>query len=350
MPAHDPIQQLEPSNLLEPWEMADQRARPINQAHSARPEPVHTSSDIPPTAWHGDGRRRRFAMPILMLAGLLALGFGAGAVLPHLTRSLTGDRAAKVEPRPQPPSDTAGRGAAQAAKEGDSPARCGQQPNLDRQCRNDAAAASGDPSPPRFVSADRNADGSPRAKANATPPAPNAPAPAAAAPSAQAAAPTAKPGNPEAPQDTEQVSVPQRSEPRRERKARHHRHEETRHAGRQERREPQVVPLQPAPPNVQANADASDFTQSSQAGAEPKAEQRAERRSRDYSRPSRRHRDHGDDTRLSSPDRNDASRMSGRYRERGDEEQSADADEHRREGPSRSGNPFPFFPFFGQSW
>jgi hypothetical protein len=123
--------------------------------------------------------------------------------------------------------------------------------------------------------------------------------------------------------------------------------EETRHAGRQERGEPQAVPVQPAPPNVQANADASDFTQSSQAGAEP----RAERRSRDYSRRSRRHRDHGGDTRLSSRDRNDDSRIWGRYRERGDDnEQSADADEHRRDGPSRSGKPFRFFPFFGQSW
>jgi hypothetical protein len=301
-------------------------------------------------------------MPVLMLVGLLALGFGAGAALPQLTRTLSGDRAAKVSPGLPARADAAHRGPAQGAT--DSSARCDQQPNLDRQCRNDTAAASGDPSPPRTVAADRNADGSPRTKAD-VPAAPSAPASAAppTAPPAQAA-PTSRAGNAEpanardaegASQETEQVSVPQqRTEPQRERRVGHRHGGETRRANREERKERQAAPSGEASPSAQASADTPDATQSRRVGAPPKADQsrRAERSSRDTSRHSKRYRsrDSEEDTRTSSRDRDDDSRRSGRDRERnGDDELSADANERPRGAPPPSSNPFPFFPFFGQS-
>jgi hypothetical protein len=105
-------------------------------------------------------------------------------------------------------------------------------------------------------------------------------------------------------------------------------------------------------PNGQASTDTQDAAQNSWVGAAPKVDEsrRAGRRGRDAPRHSRRYRDrdNDDNTYLSSRDRGDDFRRS-RNRER-DSNDELSAEANPRATPPHSSNPFPFFPFFGQSW
>ena len=340
-PTHEPIRQLEPVNLLEPLDLSDAQAG-IDWRPAPVPPPHSAPRPIPAARRYGRGRAPwRIVQLVLIGSGLLIVFFAIGAALPGLA-DLTlpaSHRAAKAPP----PSRQDATHQATAGKACDPKA----WPSVDRECMNDTASASGDPSPPRVVTPDRNADGSPR-----TPPPPPstadaavATAPTVAPPAAPPNAPTASNANraqPSQPADQNggprqgaeptQKNAENRSAAARDRHGRHSSRREARQASRTERTDQQTAwqgdVTAPIPPGRVESPDAARG--SPQTAEEPRADQyqyqsrRAERRGRE------------------------GSPRSGRQRGF-DDELTAGAEDGRR-APVRRG--VPFFPFFGmgQSW
>jgi hypothetical protein len=187
MSSHEPIYQLEPSNLLEPLDLAEQPAESIRRlaypdygASKPAATPAMPRERVPPPI----GRGRRRLKPALLVAGALGC-VAAGTALPRLTTLVWGDvdasqmglartlagvtrlseRAADVAVKPDEP-----KAAATASKEG-------AVANASDQPRAPANASNQSPAP-------ANASSQPAAAANTStqPPAPaNASKPSAAA-------------------------------------------------------------------------------------------------------------------------------------------------------------------------
>jgi hypothetical protein len=190
----EPLEMLEPDNLLEPMDLTDAQSAGGHASTPDRRERVPLSEDrmLPgdpswPRAPLRRHRKRRF-----LTVGLLAVGaaacIGIGVALPELARHSGAmhqptDTAAGAAVASAPANDPA----PQSTNDRPAAAPCHQQtwPNLGRDCLKGADhAAPADPSPMRAILPDRNPDGSLRT----TSPAAHAP-PAKPTPAANAAAP-----------------------------------------------------------------------------------------------------------------------------------------------------------------
>lgn len=92
---HEPVQLLQPSDLLEPLDLSDRQADLFYRSAGTEPSATAQRGRAPasgrvPTAGRGKTERRSPLKPILMITGALAC-FGAGTALPQFQALLRGD-------------------------------------------------------------------------------------------------------------------------------------------------------------------------------------------------------------------------------------------------------------------
>jgi len=254
---HEPLEMLEPDNLLEPMDLTDAQSGGGRASTSgwrdhfpaARSEDRMLPggrADAPRPLLRRPGKRRLLTVGLLAVCAAACIGTGAalpglarhsgamhqradtGAEAPAKTSANAGAAVASTSANDQAPQNTNDRSAAAV------PCDLQTWPSYWRDCpKGPGAAVQSDPSPVRSIVTDRNPEGSPRitpTAAASAPPANSSPASSAAVPGANDQGPVAKPA------DAEKTAAAAAEPPRpAERSAREDRRRKARRAARLDR-------------------------------------------------------------------------------------------------------------------